>query len=252
MAARLATIYRHPVKSLGVEELGEVRLLAGQTMPGDRTWAVAHEASKFDPAAPDWAHCANFARVAKAPQLGAVTARLAEDGETVTFTHPARPALTARPDSAADAARILAWMAPLVPAGRARPAAIARAPGRGMTDSDFPSVSLGSLSSLHALSKAAHHVLSPVRFRMNFWFEGTPPWEEFDWVGHQFTLGGARLRVAERVGRCSATTANPETGEVDIDTLKLLREGWGHTQFGVYAEVVEPGLVRVGDTLAHV
>ncbi|WP_118133739.1 MOSC domain-containing protein [Oceanicella sp. SM1341] len=252
MAAALAAIYRHPVKSLGVEALDEVRLEAGQTMPGDRVWAVAHEASKFDPAAPAWVHCANFARAAKAPQLIAVTAALAEDGETVTFSHPHRRDLTAKPDTAEGAAAIVEWMKPLVPEGRAAPAAIARAPGRGMTDTDFPSISLGSVATLHALSHAARHRLSPLRFRMNLWFEGTLPWEEFEWVGHQFTLGGARLRVAERVGRCSATTANPETGEVDVDTLKVLRDTWGHTQFGVYAEVIEPGLVRRGDTLKRV
>jgi hypothetical protein len=41
--------------------------------------------------------------------------------------------------------------------------------------------------------------------------------------------------------------ANPETGARDVDTLMHLRDGWGHQDFGVYAEVIEGGPIVVGD-----
>ena len=40
--ATVAALYRHPIKAIGREEVDEVDLIAGQTMPGDRLWAVAH------------------------------------------------------------------------------------------------------------------------------------------------------------------------------------------------------------------
>ncbi|WP_419523385.1 hypothetical protein [Lentibacter algarum] len=41
--------------------------------------------------------------------------------------------------------------------------------------------------------------------------------------------------------------ASPKTGERDTDTLALLRENWGHQDFGVYGEVIETGDIRLGD-----
>jgi hypothetical protein len=59
-------------------------------------------------------------------------------------------------------------------------------------------------------------------------------------------IGGAVVRVRERTDRCLATTANPETGRRDADTLAALKS-WGHQDFSVRAEVIEGGLVAVGD-----
>jgi uncharacterized protein YcbX len=61
-------------------------------------------------------------------------------------------------------------------------------------------------------------------------------------------------RVSGPVDRCAVTTRDPETGERDLDTLRLLadyrgrRESDGAVLFGVYGAVVRPGRVRVGDT----
>ncbi|MBK1636801.1 MOSC domain-containing protein [Rhodovulum adriaticum] len=245
MTARLAAIWRHPIKGHGAEALEAVTLKAGQTMPWDRTWAVAHEVAKTD--GQDWAPCANFSRGAKAPKLMAIKARLDEARETVTLTHPDRPDLTFSPDR--EAATFLDWVAPLMPADRAASARVVRVPGRGMTDSPFPSVSILGMSSLRALSDAAGRDLSPLRFRGNFWVEGTAPFEEFDWIGRRLRLGEAELEVRERIGRCKATMTNPDTGTIDTDTLGVLQDQWGHTDLGVYAVVVAPGRVALTDTL---
>ena len=53
--------------------------------------------------------------------------------------------------------------------------------------------------------------------------------------------------VREPIRRCLATTANPETGQRDADTLQALQSGWGHQDFGVYCEVVKSGEIQIGD-----
>jgi hypothetical protein len=75
------------------------------------------------------------------------------------------------------------------------------------------------------------------------------PWGEFDLLGEEIMLGGARLRVFKRIVRCPATEVNPATAERDAKPPQALREHFGHADLGVYAEVIEEGRVAVGDAL---
>ncbi|MFZ9197794.1 MAG: MOSC domain-containing protein, partial [Paracoccaceae bacterium] len=240
---RLAQICRHPIKGHGRETLASVRLSAGECLPWDRHWAVAHEAAKLEPG---WNPCANFARGAKAPELMAITSVLDEATSTITLHHPARGDLRFRPDDPADLPRFLDWVRPLNPENRAQPAKIITA-GRGMTDSDFPSVAILSTASLADLSARMGHDLSPHRWRGNLWVNGTAPWAEFDWIGREIRIGQAVLRIEERITRCTATKVNPDTGKTDADTLSALEAAFGHLDFGVYATVVAGGMIAIGD-----
>ncbi|WP_170547303.1 MOSC domain-containing protein [Ruegeria arenilitoris] len=240
MTAEVTQLCRHPIKSHGRETVATVNVIPGRTMPGDRVWAVAHEASKADGS--EWVPCANFSRGAKAPQLMAISALYT--GETLTLSHPDRPDLTFIPDREQQV--FLDWVKPLMPADRAASARIIRVPGRGMTDSDFPSISLCNMASHRAVGQKLSQELSIHRWRGNIWFDGMPLWEEFEWLGREVQIGEAVFRVRERITRCLATTANPDTGIRDADTLGAL-ETWGHKDFGVYAEVLKGGAISVGD-----
>lgn len=247
MTHTVTDIWRHPIKSHGREALDSVTLVAGQTMPGDRVWAVAHEASKADGSA--WAPCANFSRGAKAPALMAINARFDDDTGRVTLTHPDRPSLTFAPDSADDLPAFLEWVQPLMPQDRAASARILRVPDRGMTDTDYPSVTLCNWASHRAVEQAIGHALSPQRWRGNIWFDLGTAWAENDLIGREIRIGDALFKVRERVQRCLATTANPETGVRDADTLKTLNTHFGHQDFSIYAEVLHGGRLAIGDTV---
>lgn len=233
-------LWRHPIKSHGREELTRVTLRAGEAMPFDRLWAVAHDAARLD--GDGWAHCANFSRTSKAPGLMAIEATLDEATEMVQLRHPDRPEITLHPER--DAAALIDWVMPLVPAERALPDRVVRLEGRGWTDSDFPSVTLCNMASHRAVEQRLGQALSIHRWRGNIWFDG-PVWEEFDWMGRDLRVGEAVLHVRERTDRCLATTANPDTGKRDADTLGALKS-WGHQDFSVRAEVIKPGLVETG------
>lgn len=239
---RVTDLLRHPLKSHGREPLEQVMLTAGQSMPFDRLWAVAHDASSADGSA--WAPCANFSRVSKAPALMAITSRFDETSGMLTLWHPQRDPLTFDPDT--ESAAFIDWVIPLVPQDRALPARIVKLPQRGFTDSDFPSVTLCNHSSHRAVEQKLGQPLSIHRWRGNLWFDSKEPWVEFEWIGRNVRVGDAVLKVRERTDRCLATTANPDTGRRDADTLKTL-ETWGHQDFSVRAEVIESGTVRIGD-----
>lgn len=243
MTWTLAHIFRHPIKSHGREALERVTLEPGRTMPWDRTWAVAHEAARIDGS--DWAPCVNFSRGSKAPGLMAIEAEFDEARGRVRLSHPDLPTLIVDPDT--DGARLIAWSRPLIPEDRAQSARVVRVPGRGMTDTDFPSISIGNLTTHKTIEQKIGHPLSIKRWRINLWLDGLAPWEEFDLLGKDLMVGDVRLRVTERIERCMATTANPDTGKRDADTLGTLNS-WGHQDMGVYAQVIDGGEIALGQS----
>ncbi len=120
-------------------------------------------------------------------------------------------------------------------------------------------VSVVSRGSLERLREEAG-VADPVdgrRFRMLFEIDGVEPHEEDEWIGRRVAIGDAVMAPVGDVGRCAVTTKNPDTGATDLDTLGTLaayrREGRTEPlPFGVHAAVVQPGRVRVGDTVRPV
>lgn len=94
------------------------------------------------------------------------------------------------------------------------------------------------------------------RFRMSLQIEGTAAHEEDEWVGRELEVGGARVAVGGHVGRCAVTTRDPESGRTDLRTLHYLKSYRDRVQseeplpFGVYARVLEPGTVRLGDRVS--
>ncbi len=245
MTPVVASLQRHPLKSHGREALSHVSLTVGAGLPWDRRWAVAHEATKVADGA--WGQCTNFSIGSKAPRLMAIGARLDEETATLTLTHPERPDISFRPDDPQDVGRFIDWVLPISPSDRAQPVRIHAAADRGLTDTEYPSVSIISLASNRALGEYMGLDLSALRWRANIWLEGLRPWEERSWIGRHVRIGSAVLRITEPKERCRATTANPATGMRDADTLRALQAMHGNQDFGIYAEVVEGGTIEVGE-----
>ena len=241
--AHVAQLWRHPIKSHGREALDSITLTAGQTMPWDRHWAVTHDATKFAPGA--WGPCQNFMTTTRTPGLAGIWAELDEGSKTLTLRHQDLGKLAFAPDTTAEA--FLAWIAPLCPSDRARPTGLISVPGRGMTDTDYPSVSVMNTASHDAVAAAAGQHLDPERWRGNIWLTGFEAWDEHGWIGRTLSIGPVVLAIRERIRRCLSTAANPYSGQRDVDTLGLLQKTWDHTDFGVYAEVVTGGTIHLGD-----
>jgi uncharacterized protein len=242
----IAQLVRHPIKSAGYETVAEAVLTEGAAFPFDRVWAIAHAAARLtDP--PTWAPKLQFLRGWGSADLMAIACTSDTATETVTLSHPRRPTASFRPDDPADAARLIDWLRPLWPDNRPEPARVIRVQGHALTDQDNPLVSINSTASLADLSARMGAPLSPHRFRGNIWVDGWAPWTELDLVGQEITIGAARLRIEEPIGRCRATGANPETGEQDADTMGALEAGYGHTDFGVFARVLTGGRIAIHD-----
>jgi hypothetical protein len=120
---------------------------------------------------------------------------------------------------------------------------------------DVRPVTIVSLESVAELARRGGHEgpLSAARFRMTIEIQGvSAPHEEDTWEARRVRIGDAELLVADRVPRCVVTTLDPETGVKDFPTLHVIKEyrgvsGKGNVHFGVYAEVLSPGILHVGD-----
>ncbi|MFN8624324.1 MAG: MOSC domain-containing protein, partial [Chloroflexota bacterium] len=131
--------------------------------------------------------------------------------------------------------------------------------GNGVDRADLGgSVSLATVASLAELAAVGglDEPLDQRRFRMTIGIGGVRAWAEDAWLGHEVRVGGAVVRPEGNVGRCATTTQDPDTGTPDVDTLGLLSRLRGDVAtteplpFGVWASVVTPGLVRLGDPVA--
>ena len=95
------------------------------------------------------------------------------------------------------------------------------------------------------------------RFRMTFGVEGIDAHEEDEWIGGSVAIGEVEVKVEERVGRCAATTRDPERGNVDLKTLHHIRSYRKEViseeplPFGVYGSIKRTGTVRLGDAVEY-
>lgn len=136
---------------------------------------------------------------------------------------------------------------------------IAAPPERsGLDRGRIGAATLLSVASLQRLREqaGASGAVDARRFRMTFGVEGLEPHEEDTWMQRDVRVGEARLRVTGNVGRCAATTRQPDTGVVDFKTLHHLKAYRGEVEtteplpFGVHARVLQPGRVRLGDAVS--
>jgi uncharacterized protein YcbX len=119
---------------------------------------------------------------------------------------------------------------------------------------DSASVSMFSTASAEELASrsGSDRGRDARRFRMLLEVAGCRPHEEDSWIGGRVRLGReAVVEVTKRVARCVITTLDPDRGVKDFESLKSLAAYRGVVDgginFGVYARVIEPGAIRVGD-----
>lgn len=250
-AVRIEALYRYPVKGLSPEPLQDVVLEAGAYFPDDRLFAVENGPSGFDPANPKHQPKIKFLMLMRNEAL----ARLA------THYDPPSGILTIRSEGVVVAEGVLndptarlaieTFLKGYLPDElRGEPRLLAAPTGFRFTDSPSGFVSLINLASVSALETMTGAAVDPLRFRANLHVSGLAPWAELDLVGRTVVgPGGMTLRIIKRTERCAATNVDPATGIRDLTIPRTIDQHLGHTDCGVYAEVLEGGRLQVGDSL---
>jgi uncharacterized protein YcbX len=122
---------------------------------------------------------------------------------------------------------------------------------------DEAAVSVISLATIAGVGREAGFELDRRRFRANIVVETErgEPFLEDAWVGRTLVFGdrdtGPAVSVTQRDLRCVMVNLDPETAARDervMKTIVRLNENFA----GVYAAVVRPGKIRVGDRVSLV
>ena len=251
-SAQIQAMYRYPVKGLTPQKLERTALAAGATLPADRLYAVENGPSGFDPAAPKYFQKERFLMLMRNERLA--TLRTDYDEASHTLTIMTEGHVSARGDLRTVEGRLVieAFFRRFMPDELRGPPKVLYGENHSFSDVSKKVLSIINLASVAAVESAVGAAVNPLRFRGNLYMAGWPAWHEFDLLGKELSAGSARLKVVKRIVRCAATTVDPDTGIRDLTLPRSLMQSFGHTDCGVYAEVVAGGDIATGDTLTSV
>ena len=273
---QLDTIWRYPVKSM-IGGVVESATLDVDGIVGDRLWAVRDDELGVIGNTRKMGALMQLAAVAEPDGSvtitlpdGSTTSSRSSDAGAVLSAHLGQPvSLWARP-SAADLdfyrrapftgddlmAELRSIFAreddePLPDFGKFPEVSMEFETPPGALYDCYP-LMLMSTSALRALAAAVpQSVIDVRRFRPSLVVDtgDQPGHPEFDWAGRRFAIGTAVVEVLNDGPRCAAITKqiSPDV-PADRSILRHVVKDLGQA-VGVYATVVQPGVVTVGDEL---
>jgi len=235
-----------PVKGTGLHHPAAIDLRRWGAV-GDRAFVVVDERG----------------RVVSLPRTGAFAGLRARHDGDLAF-HEGDALLCRGPVALAEAVRVEAHAGPVpgrVVAGpwtallsqrAGRPVRLVKLDEPGAGNDVAPVTLVGTAS----LARLAERVGAPVdarRFRMLVELETDVPHAEDEWRGRRLRGEEVELVVGLPVPRCAAITRHPDRGDRDQPLVRAIRDDRGTgpsgVPFGVYAEVVREGRLRVGEEL---
>ncbi|MFF2388222.1 MOSC domain-containing protein [Agromyces sp. NPDC058104] len=228
MTFPLRSIRRYPVKAMGGEALTEVQLDA-RGLPGDRGFAVADDDGKF-------ASGKNTRRFRRRDAVFAYAASTMTDG-SVRVQREASVWLVGEAELDADLTELMGANVRVIPEG-------------DVSMQDGGQISIVGTASLAWCAEHFGIDADPRRLRVNLVVETDEPFVEETWLGQEITVGDARLRVVERIERCRTVDVAQDGTTAEGRLLKPLTKA-REMSLAVYAEVVEPAVIRVGDPVSQ-
>ena len=235
-----------PVKGMRHLSLDRVELDALGPV-GDRRWCLVDVGAR------------RVLRTVQHPSLMSVVARV--DGEVLGLTLPSG-SVAAAPRPSGETLTCDYWGRPVELSLSDGPhaAAVSHLLGQDVRLAAAPRGGVVFAAPVTIVGTASLRALGSVeaaRFRATFVVETDEPWIEDTWLGAEVQVGGAVLRIGGPVPRCAVIDHHPGTGVKDARLLKALvatrpTNRAGEPMFGVYAEVVRPGVVVTSpDTISR-
>lgn len=222
IVGRVASLFRYPVKSMAAEPLEAVEV-SWQGFDGDRRWAFVR-AGQARNGFPWFTLRQHPGLYGYRPVVGGPVVVRTPSGDRYEVDDPAL------------AAELGAAAGPV----------FAQKLDRGTFDS--APLSLLGAPTADAVGARVGIPVDPLRFRPNIVVDtlsGTP-FAEDAWVGGTVSVGPVRVHVQQRDRRCMVINIDPQTGERDPAVLRGVAQ-LNDVTCGVYASVLVPGTISVGD-----
>lgn len=255
MTATLKHLLTYPIKGLSGQALDSVDLNQGLGFPLDRSFAFARHGSGMDPEKPKpmpksrfhvLARDAALARLQTGFDATSKTLSIQEGETSHIFDCSTADGMNQASKFIASSVGLTVEEAPtFIEGGEIHFTDVC------MTSPQYMhAVSIINLASVRALGEAIGREVDPNRFRGNLLVDGWEPFAELESLEKEVAIGGAKLRILKRTRRCPATQVNLQTATRDIDVPALLDEHFGHSDMGVYADVIEGGIVNINDAVS--
>ena len=254
MVTTIDELTRYPVKGLSGQSLSSVQLQTGQGFPCDRQFGFARPNSGFDIENPKPLPKSRFYMLARDSALALLNTEYDDVSGILSISGKQTSATFDISTNEGKETASLFLKELLSLPDDETPHLYEASPHR-FTDVSVNSVammnavSIINTDSVSEFSKAIGQEVDPNRFRANIQISGLAAFSELDMVGRYITIGDVRLKIVRRTKRCPATEVDLSTGERNMKTPKLLREHYGHMDMGVYAEVIQGGILTEGDAL---
>lgn len=244
---RIDQLFRFPIKGLPGESIAFAPVEASGGILGDR--AVAFSNGTVEVSDGEWNSCLSFTilknnkslqkwSVTSEPPLITVVAPQASAEESLTFDS----------SEASGKRELREYLSAHLPTqGSHRRDVVSTS--HGMFDSRLSGISIINPNTVRQLSNAGSIELDPLRYRGNILVEGLPAFAEFGLIGKTLRIGDVKIAITKSIERCSATSVNPATTEVDTNGPRLLATHFGHLHCGIYGTVISSGTLNVGEQI---
>lgn len=249
-SAKVASLFRYPVKGLSPEPLPSVSLEPGQTFPGDRRYAIENGPSGFDAAAPAWLPKSHYLMLMRNERLAELQSRYDDRSHTLTIHRHGDMAVQGDLQNPQGRATIEDFFAANFSSELKGPPKLLSGGGHSFSDVARKVVSIINLNSLAAIENMIGLPVHPLRFRANLYVSGWPAWHEFELMDRRLAIGEVRLNVVKRITRCAAINVDPQTAARDLNIPSEMMRRMNHADCGVYAEVIAGGIIAVGDAIS--
>jgi len=250
MSFTIARLHRYPVKGLSPEALTRAELSPGEALPNDRRFALHVGNVPFDPASPSWMPKTNFLMLMRDERLAKLRTHYDDASGVLTIQRDGKSVARGNLGEPHGRLVIEQFFSAFMGAELRRMPKLVEAPGHMFSDVAAKLVSIIGLGSVKDLERVTRSPVDPLRFRANVYLADTPAWTEFDWIGRTLTIGSTSLRAVKRIRRCAATNVDPTTAARDMNIPRSLQDAFGHTDCGIYAEVIAGGTISLGDPVS--
>src|SRR5215813_5436215 len=204
--AKINAIYRFLVKGLSPEPLAGAVLTPGQTVPGDRLYAIENGPSGFDPQLPRHQPKTRYLMLMRNERLATLRTRFDDASHVLSIVSDGRIAVRGDLRTPAGRQDVESFFAQYCADELRGPPKVLHGPGHSFSDVARKVVSIINLASVAEIEKAVGAPVHPLRFRANAYMQGWPAWREFDLIGQTIAIGSsARLKIVKRIVRCAAT-----------------------------------------------
>jgi len=261
--ARVAALFRYPVKGFTPEACKSLTVLPEGRIAGDRVLGIRFANSGVADNA--WSKKHEFVALVNTPGLARLYLRFNHRARRLRISLEGAVLVDAALDEKGRrqiAAAVENYVLDLDenPLSRHPERLPLRVVGDGVTpryqDNEAGQITVHGRASIAAVAAAAGDPnLSERRFRSNIAVEGMEPWEEQSWVGRKVRIGRVKFDVVRPKVRCLAVNANPETGERDSPILATLLSAFAQQQPTFAVAMVTSGAggrIHIGDKVSIV